>query len=684
MDGIIRTSQYYAVLIGINSYKQKPLYGCVKDVETLEQYLLSKSPLIYIDKFVANTPTGPQLSSSVLSEPLVRWPTYENITSCLQKLADVVQSGDWVHIHYSGHGTRIEGSSVYSNTDTGDLALALLDENGGTETHYLHGIEFAGLLHKLSEKGVKLNVVLDCCFSSSVLRREQPESNNVRYLKYAREIDAAHKPTLDPNFVIHYQQSLLRDGSMLPNWLIRPVSYTILTACGPHEVAVELEFEDDTRRGALSFFLLRTLYQLGNGDRNNRSIYRHVCARFHAAWPRQNPGFYGNTELSFFGQLKSDIDPIAVPVFRTGTGQLCIKAGQAHGVSQGCRYKLHPFVSPRDVENDAAKCPSVEAIVSVVRGVTSELKGLDDEPLPQCVNIGWTAKPLSQISIRKIPIKISPGVSNANTMVNTNVSERSLDLHTDNAVDVPVLFNVAITDQNEFEIQNEFYERIMSLPKIPRYQTGSWDTLKRFLEHLTRFKQIEGLQNEVQMPLFTDSFRIQLTSSSSSDADTLARALTVPDNGLLRLTVENNSEHCSYIHVYDMGPSWQVQNLMSAEYFTLPPRKVPEGFTGKWSKKLRMTIPESLKKLGLPECEDIFKVFITRQPTSFSALELAKLPNEHAETMRGSPSSELNELPTFFTQLALNKYRVPAEEEQILEDWAVYNFRVRVVAGDTT
>lgn len=674
----LRAPKHYAVLIGINCYTEKPLYGCVRDVTRLEQYLRSKSTTIHIEKFLADTPTDP-----TPSEPPELWPTFENVTSCLQRVTDLGQSGDWVYIHYSGHGTRIEGSSEYSNTDTGDLALNLLDGNDITKCRYLHGLEFAGFLHRMVEKGIVSTVLLDCCFSGSVLRREQDEGNTARFLNYDYKVDAAHPPNLDPSLLVRHKQStVLRDGSMLPNWLIHPAGYSILAACGPHEVAVELKFEDGTRNGALSYFFLRTLYQLGNGDLSNLSIYRHLCAKFQAYWPRQNPTFYGNKYLSFFGLLKSNLDPMAIPVFSTKTGQLCLRAGQAHGVSRGRRYTLHPFTASKDDKNDGVNDVSVVATVSAVRGLTSDLdiERVNNQPHPKQVGTGWTARPVTQFSIRNIPIRLLPDVSNSNTIVNRDAGESSLDIHMDNATDVPILFSVSVNDRNEYEIQNESCERIMSLPTIPINDVGACDNLKCMLEHLTRFKQIQGLENEVPMPSFSSSFQIQVTSSFS-DADGLTEAITVVDNGILLLKVQNNSEHCLYVHVYDMGPSWQVENLMKAEYLSLPPKNEPNGLSGRISKKLSMTIPDSLKKLGLRECEDIIKVFITRQPSSFSSLELARIPNIYTQTMRGAHSKGMAKLPTSFNKLTSSKYRgVP--EDNVSEDWAVYNFRVRTVTGD--
>ena len=49
------------------------------------------------------------------------WPTYGNVTSSLKEMSSRAKAGDFIYIHYSGHGTRIPNSS------TGDLALVLLE-----------------------------------------------------------------------------------------------------------------------------------------------------------------------------------------------------------------------------------------------------------------------------------------------------------------------------------------------------------------------------------------------------------------------------------------------------------------------------------------------------------------------------------------------------------------------------
>jgi hypothetical protein len=671
MANTSRVPDHYAVLIGIDFYTEIPLHGCVRDVDAIVRYLQSKSTPVHIEKFVASTPTQP--ISSVLSEPPELWPTFENVTSCFRRITSLGQPGDWIYIHYSGHGTRIEASSEYSNTSTGDLALDLLDGTNVNRIRYLRGLELAHLVDNMVKKGLRVTVVLDCCFSGSVLRGKYAEV--VRSLKYDHIVDATYPPNVNQS--LNYQHvPTFRDASMLPSWLIHPDGYTILTACGPHEVAEELMFESGDRRGALSYFLLSTLSQLRNEDTTHKHIYHHLCAKFHAYWPRQNPMFYGNKDLSFFGQLRSDLDLNFIPVIRTDEGRLYFTAGQAHGIIKDHRYTLHPFKAPKDVM-DQGMGEAVIARVAIVRGLTSDLVGEDNTALPECVDTGWIARPLTRFSAQRVPIRLMSNVGNSDLILQADQYTRSLDFHTDDAIGIPVLFNITVNDRNEFEIQNESYERIMSLPTISVNQEGAWDKIKSIMEHLAKFKQIEAIENQNPTPSLDNSFYIQV-NASSRDAYNSKGVLEVKDNDPLELVVRNDGASCLYVHIYAMGPCWQVENLLSADYLTLPPKDELNGYSGSLSKKLLMTVPDSLKEIGQQECEDIIKIFITRQRTSFSVLELGKIPTSPG-TLRGTVSENLTQLLMLSPEIDTTHFRGGAGENT-LEEWAAQNFRVRTVA----
>jgi len=329
----------FALLIGNDCYFDKPLRGCVRDVYAIRQHLESRPMAIQIDVMLASKPTEPGTRRP--PEDARQWPTRDNVVSRLEAIAAGAQDGDFVYIHYSGHGTSLGLvlGSTYSQKSTADLFLDLLTATGDAVC-YLRGLDLAYLLGKMVSNGMRVTLVLDCCFSGSVLRGSnndgaaEPESAAERFLPYDAEVDAT-SPRLHPGAGFD-AGGVSRDGSLLPNWLIDPAGYVILTACGPHEVAKEVRVDGCGEMGALSHFLVRTLSRLGTVDARLSDIYQSVCSRFaDRTWPlgvTQTPMLYGNHDISFLGVLKPSLDTAAIPVFRSPTAELTLRAGRAHGL----------------------------------------------------------------------------------------------------------------------------------------------------------------------------------------------------------------------------------------------------------------------------------------------------------------------------------------------------------------
>ena len=284
MDEVDVVTNHWAVLIGINFYL-KPLKL------NMEQYLGITETPVHIDVFTASTPSD--TNSRHPTEKPGQWPTYENVTSSLKRITDESKPGDFVYIHYSGHGTEKKSNcSEHSNKDTGDLALVLFHPDG---SRYLHGLELACLLKEMVNKGLLVMLVLDCCFSGSVVRHSDRENTGIRAISYDFATDAAYpqKPYTCNGHQIGFDT--LRDAHVLPKWLVDPDGYIVLSACGPHEKAHELRFDEDKRTGALSYFLFHALTSLGHGTKiTNQSLYQHLRIKLHVLWPRQTPMRYGS------------------------------------------------------------------------------------------------------------------------------------------------------------------------------------------------------------------------------------------------------------------------------------------------------------------------------------------------------------------------------------------------------
>jgi hypothetical protein len=89
-----------------NEIQYKSLLGCVNDILAVEQYLIDtvKVDPKNIMKLLAPFP-GRRYLSELLVESY-RDPAYNNIVNVMQDVCDRARKGDFIYIHFSGHGAR--------------------------------------------------------------------------------------------------------------------------------------------------------------------------------------------------------------------------------------------------------------------------------------------------------------------------------------------------------------------------------------------------------------------------------------------------------------------------------------------------------------------------------------------------------------------------------------------------
>jgi hypothetical protein len=369
---------HYAVLIGINTYPKKPIPSGVRDVQNIKKYL-EELPY-HVDIEILTTSENSESGVFSPTQEPMHWPTHENVTSALKRAA-CAEAGDFVYIHFSGHGTREEPCSAFSNESTGDLALVVLDGKGSMQ--YLWGTELADLVKNMVDKGILVTLVLDCCYSAAVYRKDDPD---VRFLPYNPAIDAKSVPK--PREVLRSTEETYRDASMLPNWLINPNGYAILCACGPHEEAIGPSFNGDEKQGALTYFLLETLKEVGPAKRH-MDIYANLCVKFRKSPLPQHPVLYGNKRQGFFNHITLGDVRITASIIQRRGKNLQLQAGRAHGISDGDQFVLCHW-NNADHSLELQRC-SVIARVIRSRAFTSDLDQLDKQTSTS-VKTGWVAR----------------------------------------------------------------------------------------------------------------------------------------------------------------------------------------------------------------------------------------------------------------------------------------------------
>ena len=679
MDEEDAVKSHWAVLIGINFYKEplKSLEGCVRDVQSIENYLKTRHTPIQIDVLTASTPSD-KGSGHPCEKPNL-WPTYQNVASRLRKIIEKAGHGDFVYIHFSGHGTQMDARSFdkYSNKDTGDLALVLFDEDTISGTRYLHSRDLADLLNKMVEKGLLVTLVLDCCFSGSVVRRDDRDYDGIRTVTYDPAVDVAYPPRLDINLSFHVGSTARRDAHMLGNLLISPDGYTILSACGPHEIAQELTL-GGKKNGALSYFLVRTLLSQTDTKITHQSIYDHLRMKFHVYWPRQTPMRYGNRNFSFFGKRRPEGNAAFIHVLRRPEGdRLYLGAGHVHGVSEDDEYAVYPLESSEDIFKNADKV-SFNARVTAVGSVQSDLIVANAKSIAVGPRTRWKARPLTHLSPWKIPVRLMIDDDNQAQWTTLAKSIPYMRLFTNTVEGQPYLFNVTRNEHSEYEILNESNQRINNVPTISAGRDNALRCVLNILEHITTFKYVEGIENRVLEAPFEQSFTVHLRDAAGSGLENWG-ALEVKDGARVSMTVENFSKQPLYLALFDLGPSWQIDDLVcgsgEGDSLVLPPKNEEAKHTGKKEIGIQMTIPESLRDQDHCGCEDIFKIFITNKPSSFTTFQLPKLPTS-ANELNESTRRSHRQLLRFLSRLTASRRGTEAETS---DNWATRTFVVHTV-----
>lgn len=666
---------HYALLIGIACYRGQPLQGCVNDVREVEERLRKhrQNPDI---KTLTASPIAP--GSCYPAEDEAFLPTYSNVLLSLHSIISRASSGDFVYIHFSGHGTTVTPDSHGDrkpDASTGDLALVLFEkEKPGIR--YLRGQELGVLLKAAVDKGLKLTLVLDCCYSGSVVRKDEV----ARCLPYNSEVDKKYPPfqwpaALTADSSVPY--STKRGASMRINWLINPTGYTVYAACGPSELSGEI-FANDKYHGILSWFLLRAFCKMRRVGGRPHHIYAHLCARFREREPPdQKPMLYGNKRLGFFEDLTAELYAAPIPIIKDGP-LLLLDAGEAHGVCEGDKFTL---CSVDHGQSEDATPDKKVFEVAKVRPLVSELSPIS--PRSALYPSGMMATALSHSSLRKYPIRLQVP-SQSNHTWETAIQERpSLNVAMrDTTLGDLSAFHVTVISKETYEIRDASNKLLAGLPPPISDLEEDPSFLLDVMEHLTRYEMVKNLLSNSPSQKFVESFQVQLRNETSGKTflpgclhdgpfhppcSHPECVVEVKENAVLCLVVRNEGgkDHNLSLHVYNLDVFWEVENMLRGDHDVLPPSRTNistdfrSGTAGKWIKRMKITFPQELKDRGETQCEDIIKVFVTRQPTSFMSLELPPIGDICGR--RESRSSR------------------GGSQQYESDDWAVLNFRIRTL-----
>jgi hypothetical protein len=315
------TATLHVLLIGIDAYPDKPLTGCINDIDAVERRLRARlrDTRLQIRRLASAVA---MTHSTTTAQPA----TLANLRAELDRLATVAPD-DRVFIYYAGHGSRIEviapnGMRLFRE------ALVPVDHNAVPRTsQVLFDYELNEKLRAIVARTHSVALVLDCCHSSGVTRTG-PDHHVDRCI----DLPSVLLPP-DP-----------AGGASPGRLLIGAVDHCqVVAACFDHERAREARDDDGVRHGLLTAAFVAALDALPDVDLREISwsqIWPAIYARVTSRHQWQHPRIFGHHGRAVFAGPPVLRDP-GLPVNRTGDTYE-IGAGELTGITDEARIAVYP------------------------------------------------------------------------------------------------------------------------------------------------------------------------------------------------------------------------------------------------------------------------------------------------------------------------------------------------------
>lgn len=168
-----------ALLIGINYYNSDhQLSGCINDIVEMKKYLYKRG---YTDFVVL------QDGVTDTTHAEMDCPTRANILAAMDKAISKLTSGDYLFVHYSGHGSQLDDTH-HDKKNHQDSCICPVDfDFNAPDCGFIRDFDLNAILVKKLPAGAKLRVIFDACHSGSAL--DLPYRYNESDVFYAESDD---------------------------------------------------------------------------------------------------------------------------------------------------------------------------------------------------------------------------------------------------------------------------------------------------------------------------------------------------------------------------------------------------------------------------------------------------------------------------------------------------------------
>ena len=626
------TSNCYVLLVGIDKYlsNQLPdgsyyrdLSGCVRDINHVERFLLTTLgvPNENIIKLTATDNGSPQPA-----EPRKLWPTYENIVAGFETLIRKARPGDQIYIHYSGHGGTVK--SLIPDLKSNGLDEALVPTNiGNSEARFLRDIEMAKLLQTMAEHQLVVTMVLDSCHSAGMTRGPDARVRGLGEFRSTNVVADSLVASIDELAAAWRQVSEETTRSLsTARWSPASAGAIVLSACGPSELAYEYAFDGVESNGALTYWFLNSLGELGL-KLTYKQLYDRVMAKVHSQFASQTPHLEGDGDRIVFGMDRVPASYAAVvTAVDASKNEVLLNVGQAQGLRRGSEFAIHSLTKRELTDQDGRLGV---ATITVLGATDSSAKFTSATATIKAVEQGDQAVLINPGSIHLVKnVRLLQEEDKAamwekhRTLLNSIAAaiEHSswLKLVDDKT---PASYQVAFGNKGGLEIIDASGKPLAG--EVP-IAANTKDIMLKRLEHLTKYHLVEELDNHDTRSPLARKLLVEWVGSQHefeygekpAPIPFDSKTPVVKTDEWVSFRIKNLSDHLLRVVVLDLQPDWGISQVHPE-----PPLLFLELEAGcEELVTLRAGLPVSYT-----EGRDILKVFASLNSANFRWLELPSL-----------------------------------------------------------
>lgn len=381
------TVRNHALLVAVTEYpglfRSEWLEGPNNDALMMQTYLTTEAPVPFAPEDVRVLATGLEIAQGE--------PTLEAIRAEMARLAEVAQQGDFVMLHFAGHGIEQPARFPDQEVDGRDQVFMPKDVRRMTRAlgHWPNGYVDKDIKEDITairRKGAFVWAIFDCCHSGTITRA----LDAVPQGEVSRKIDLK-RYDIPPDLWSPSRSRAMTDADLRPRNIFGPAGDVGLeTDLGPlvaffaaqtTEETPELPLpqfaENALQMGLFSFTLLTKLRE------NPQMSYRRLGQAIHHAYlgmnrARPSPLFEGALDARPFNTAETAPEARIWRISGEG-GARAIDAGQMHMLTPGTRLAV--LADPTHDLDQALGVVEIRS-ATALRSQLGPLQGDSDPDLP--------------------------------------------------------------------------------------------------------------------------------------------------------------------------------------------------------------------------------------------------------------------------------------------------------------